>query len=105
VYFRITSDSTELVDPQDVTSFSVVCPDGLGHDDLTERVRSADLGELLPDGDHLMVSVDAIRRHARENVGPAWAQDLAGMIGYATRKGWVSEDGSRVRAHIERGTS
>jgi hypothetical protein len=24
------------------------------------------------------------------------------MLAFATRKGWTSEDGSRVRAHIER---
>lgn len=102
MFFRITEDSTELVEPQDVTSFSVVCPTGLGHDGLAGRVREDRLGEVLPDGDHVMVSVDAIRRYALGSVGPAWEQDLAGMIGYATGKGWVSEDGTRVRAHIER---
>jgi hypothetical protein len=102
VYFRITEDGTELVDPQDVTSFSVVCPATFDHDDLTESVRRAGLGELLPDDDHLMVPVDTIRRFAAGHVGPEWTDDLAGMVAYAASKGWVDEDGTRVRAHVER---
>ncbi len=102
MYFRITEDSTELVEPRDVTSFSVVCPAGLGPEALAARVLADRLGEPTPDDGHLMVAVEAIRRYARGNVGPTWEQDLAGMIGYATGKGWVSEDGTRVRAHVER---
>jgi hypothetical protein len=103
VYFRITRDSAELVDPQDVTAFHAVCPPGLDGDELAERVRDAGVGELLPD-DHLLVPVDAIRRYAGANVGGTWEQDLAGMVAYATRKGWTDETGTRLRAHIERPT-
>jgi hypothetical protein len=102
VYFRITEDGTELVDPQDVTSFSVVCPSAFDHDDLAEGVRRAGLGELLPGAEHLMVPVEAIRRFAAGQVGPQWTDELAGMVAYATSKGWVDEDGTRVRAHVER---
>lgn len=101
MHFRITKDSVELVDPQDVTAFHVVCPPGLDGDELAARVRETGLGELLPD-DHLLVPVDAIRRYANGSVGPAWAQDLAGMIAHAVRKGWTDETGTRIRAHIER---
>lgn len=104
MYFRITKDSAELVDPADVTAFHVVCPPGLDGDELADRVREAGLGELLPDG-HLLVPVDAIRRYANGNVGPTWERDLAGMIAYAVRKGWTDESGTRVRAHIERPAS
>ena len=101
VYFRITHDTAELVDPGNVTAFHVVCPPGLDGDELAARLRDAGLGELLPDG-HVLVPVDAIRHHAAGNVGAGWEQDLAGMIAYATRKGWTDETGTRVRAHIER---
>ncbi|MFC5993926.1 hypothetical protein ACFQE5_06855 [Pseudonocardia hispaniensis] len=102
VYFRITADSAELVDPQDLTSFSAVCPADLGPDELAASVRRADLGELLPGDGHLMVPVDTIRRMAAERVGPSWPDELAKMIDYAARKGWTNDDGTRVRAHIER---
>ncbi|TDV56389.1 hypothetical protein [Actinophytocola oryzae] len=103
MYFRITGDSVDLVDPQDVTAFHVLCPPGLDGDELAGRLRDAGLGELLADG-HVMVPVDAVRRHAAGRVGPTWEQDLAGMIAYATREGWTDETGTRLRAHLERAT-
>ncbi|MFC4852108.1 hypothetical protein [Actinophytocola glycyrrhizae] len=101
VYFRITMDSAELVEPRDVTAFHAVCPPGLDGEELAARVRAAGLGELLPDGD-LMVPVDAIRAYAAGNVGATWEDDLAGMVAYAARKGWTDETGTHVRAHVER---
>jgi hypothetical protein len=103
LYFRIAGDSAQLVDPQDVASLSVQCPENLGHDDLVATVRRADLGELLPGDSHLMVPLDTIRRMAADQVGPGWSDDFAKMISYAASKGWTSEDGTQVRAHIERG--
>ena len=52
--------------------------------------------ELLDDGEHIMVRIDAVRRLAESRVGPDWEADFAGMLAYAQRKGWVSEDGSGV---------
>jgi hypothetical protein len=40
---------------------------------------------------------------AAGRVGPGWPDDLAKMVDYAAGNGWTDEDGSRVRAHIERG--
>ena len=101
VYFRITRDSAELVDPQDVKAFHAVCPPDLDGDELATRIRDAGLGELTPD-DHLLVPVDAIRRYAAGRVGETWEDDLAGMVAYAVRKGWTDETGTLIRAHIER---
>jgi hypothetical protein len=100
VYFRITHDTAELVNPSDVTAFHVTAPNGLEGEALAERVRAAGLGELTQDG-HVFVPVEAIRRYAEGQVGAGWEQDLAGMIAYATRKGWTDETGTRVRAHVE----
>jgi hypothetical protein len=102
LHFHITADRTELVDPEDVRSFSAVCPPDLTHDELVESVRRDDLGELLPDDAHLMIPVETVRRMAEGHVGPGWPDDLATMVGYAAGKGWTDRDGSRVRAHIER---
>jgi hypothetical protein len=102
LHFHITADRTELVDPQDVRSFSAACASELTHDELAERVRHDGLGELLPGDTHLMVPVETVRRMAEGRVGPGWAADLAGMVEYAAGKGWTDRDGTRVRAHIER---
>lgn len=99
MYFRITRDAAELVAPADVTAFHVVAQDGLAGDELAARVRDAGLGELSPDG-HVFIPVEAIRRYADGHVDAEWEQALAGMIAYATSKGWTDETG-RVRAHVE----
>lgn len=101
MHFLISADSVELVDPQDVTAFSVRCPAELDDGDLAASAERAGLGEVLESG-HVMVPVATIRRMAGDRVGPSWEDDLAGMLAYATRKGWTSEDGTRVRAHVER---
>jgi hypothetical protein len=102
VFFRITADSAELLEPQDVTSFSATCPADLDDERLAGSVRRAGLGELLAGAGHLMVPVATIRRMAAGRVGPGWPEDLAKMVDYAAGKGWTSEDGTRVRAHIDR---
>jgi hypothetical protein len=102
MYIYITENSAELAEPHDVTKFAVICPDHLEHDQIEARVRQQGLGELLPGGGHLMVSVDAIRQMASGRVGPGWPADFAKMIDFAAGKGWTSEDRSQVRAHIER---
>jgi hypothetical protein len=102
MYIYISEISAELAEPQDVTKLAVVCPDHLKRDQIEARVRQQGLGELLPDGGHLMVSVDAIRWMASGRVGPGWRDDFAMMIDFAAGKGWTSEDRSQVLAHIKR---
>ena len=101
MYFRINNESVELVEPDDVRSFHAVRPVELAQGELAEIVRRQDLGEVLPDGAHLMVPLETVRRMAAGRVGPGWQQDFESMIAYAGRKGWLSDDGTRVRAHLE----
>jgi hypothetical protein len=101
LYFRISSQSVELIEPDDVTSFHAVCPAGLGYGALAEIVQKEDLGEILPAGGHLMVPLGTVRRMAAGRVGPDWEQKFDAMVAYAARKGWLSEDGTKVRAHLE----
>lgn len=101
MYFRISSTSVELVDPDDVTAFHAVQPAGFDRDELIEVVQENGLGEVLPDGSHLMVPLGTVRRMATGRVGPSWERDFESMIAYAARKGWLSDDGTRVRAHVE----
>ncbi|OJY53564.1 hypothetical protein [Pseudonocardia sp. 73-21] len=102
MYVRIQRGSTELVDPEDVTSFSVVCPADMDASELAAQARQSGVGEVLPDGNHLMVSVAAIRRLVDGRVGADWPDKLSGMIAYAERKGWTDVDSTAVRAHVER---
>ena len=76
MYFRINSESVELVEPDDVTSFHAVRPAGLGHGELAEIVRRKDLGEILPDGAHLMVPLETVRRMAAGPGRPGLGAEL-----------------------------
>jgi hypothetical protein len=49
-----------------------------------------------------MVPVDTIHRLAVDRVGPGWSDDFRKMIEYAASKGWTDEEGTRVRAHVDR---
>jgi hypothetical protein len=46
--------------------------------------------------------VDAVRRLAAGRVGPTWDRDFERMLTYAAGKGWLSNDGTSIRAHLER---
>lgn len=102
MYFRITAQGADLIEPGNVQAFHATVPADLPFDVLEAGVARAGLGTLLPDGEHLMVRVETIRQMASGRVGPGWDEDLAGMLGYAASKGWTDEAGAHVRAHIER---
>jgi hypothetical protein len=66
--------------------------------------------QVLPgepgDGD-VLVPADAVRRLAGEaaaaqgrSLGDQWESGFAGMLEYAAKKGWTTDDGS-IRAHVE----
>ena len=56
------------------------------------------------DGHHVWVDVAWLRDAATVSVAPedvaSFQSDFAGMIAYAAKSGWVSADGTQVRAHI-----
>ena len=61
-------------------------------------LAAAGLGTV--DGDHAWLDAGALR--AAGDGSAAWATGFDGMLAYAASKGWSSEDGARVRAHIVR---
>lgn len=59
-------------------------------------------GELIDD-DNAWLDLAVLRSRAQLlATAPDWAESWAAMTAYAERKGWLSEDGRSVRAHIER---
>jgi hypothetical protein len=65
-------------------------------------LRAADVG--WTEGDAAFVTVAALRRLA-DGVGvvsPEWDAAFEQMLAYAASKGWLSEDGAAVQAHIQR---
>lgn len=87
--------STKLAvrDSDDLTSLSV---DGLSSEPMAlERSGTSPTAETVT---HVMLDVECLR-----SVGPRsseWDADFTAMIAYARSRGWVSDDGTHVRAHV-----
>lgn len=104
MHIRIDADQTvTLDDPAGFTAFDILAAD---------PAQASVLAALGPDGsaatedDHVFVSVDAVRRWAGDALGgidDGWESGFGAMVGYATSKGWMSDDGSSIKAHIEAG--
>ncbi|TDL39621.1 hypothetical protein [Arthrobacter nitrophenolicus] len=98
MYVRVSPGSVALDEPDDCNSFKVL---------LSERAREALPGLLesaaagkLDDSD-VLVSVDWIKSQCAGRIGMGWNYRFANMLVYAAGKGWLSDDGSHVRAHVE----
>lgn len=63
------------------------------------------LGEPDPDGEHVWLRVDTLRAAAEATIAEdqraQWAGGFDGMIAYAVAKGWSTDDGITVRAHLD----
>jgi hypothetical protein len=104
VVVDVTADpaSVALEEPDDCGRFHVAWRGGGDADALDEALRANAVGSVDGDGEAL-VRVDAVRRLAAGSVGATWDDDFEAMLGYARSKGWLSEDGASIRAHVERG--
>jgi hypothetical protein len=52
-----------------------------------------------PDEEHVWVSIAGLRAGVLA-ADPSASEQFAGVIAYATNKGWIDEPGTCVRAHI-----
>ena len=88
-----------LRDADDFTAFAVLVPTA---DDLplTPEAVPDSLGRVTADGAHVFVRRDAVRALA----GPVadteeWQAGFDAMLAYADRSGWLTPDGTAIRAH------
>jgi hypothetical protein len=102
VYLAISSDGVALNEPDKVNDFYASYWERLGPDVIAKVLAEHDAGELLPDHNHVMVPVAALRRLAAGRVGEDWDERFAGMLDRARTMGWLDESGEAVRAHLER---
>ncbi len=102
MYLDITHDDVTLKQPDRTTDLYASYTERLTGDKLAAVLAEHDAGELLPDGNHVMIPVATLRRLAAGRVPEGWDADFDTMIDYARGKGWLSEDGEAVRAHLER---
>ena len=87
-----------LQEPSTFTAFHVVVAGG-GVDD--ERLA----GVLAPHGrldeGHAWIDVDAVVTLAGDAADDEWRSGFDAMVAYASDKGFLSDDGTAIRAHLE----
>ena len=82
-----------LEDPIDTRSLYV---EVVGDGDVAGPL--ARFGEL--EGDHAWIDVVELKASALGHVPDTWLHDFEGMIEFARERGWLNDDGTRVRAHL-----
>jgi hypothetical protein len=91
-----------LAEPGDCGRFHVSVRGSADAGLLDGALRTSATGNVDGDGE-VVVRVDAVRRMAAGAVGESWEADFGAMLDYAASKGWLSEDGAAIRAHVEWG--
>lgn len=90
-------DAVTLDEPDAFTSFAVVAPAGTA-DDLDDRLGP--VGDF--DGEHVWVDREALTGLAGTRAtDPRWRDGLTAMVEYARSSGFLSDDGTAIRAHVE----
>jgi hypothetical protein len=69
-------------------------------------VDDARLAEVLAphgrlDGEHAWIGTDAVVALAGDDADDEWHRGFDAMVAYARDKGFLSEDGEAIRAHLE----
>jgi hypothetical protein len=88
-----------LEEPQDCARFHVEVRGGDMIMTAEALVRSG-VGRLV-ETDDALIAVAAVRSLAEGRVPSTWERDFEAMLSYARTKGWLSDDGSEIRAHAE----
>ncbi len=76
------------------------------HVECAGHLHEMQFGELCrpgPDDEHVWLSVPTLRSIGEaQSDDESFVVDFDGMIASARAKGWSSDDGNLVRAHVER---
>lgn len=92
------TDAVELLEPDDLGSFSVVVLDPAV--DPARALTSVAAGGPSDQDGHVVVAAAAVRSLASGRVGGDWDDRFAGMLAYAEKKGWMTPDGGGIQAHV-----
>jgi hypothetical protein len=87
-----------LAEPDDCTRFDVTVS-GTGDDGDLDRVL-VDAGVGRTDDQEALVTVAAVRRLAAGAVDDGWDGHFETMLDFARGRGWLTDDGESIRAHV-----
>lgn len=93
----VDGDSVRLDEPEDLKGFKVVVTSG---DEVSAERALGSVGRML-DRETAWIRAGAVRALAHGRVDDDWEEGFEAMLGYAASKGWLSDDGSEIQAHVE----
>ncbi|HEU5378180.1 MAG TPA: hypothetical protein VFV38_22390 [Ktedonobacteraceae bacterium] len=91
------TQTVTLEEPDDCTRFHMEIQ-GLSEDIVGQALAQEDVG-LLANPALAWIKIEALRRLAQGRVQPDWTTRFEGMLHYAERKGWLSNDKASVSGH------
>lgn len=97
MFIRITDGVAELIAADDFTAFHVE----RGQASADQIVAA--LGDKAQPGgdDHVWLSAIGVAELAGEHAAGEWITKFDGMCQYAESKGWMNDEGTHIRAHLE----
>lgn len=96
VEVRSTGEAS-VVDVENLRELAVRAH-GVDIDGISAALQANGIGAV--EGDHAWLDVERLRRSGPADLAQ-WTEGFDGMISYARKQGWLSVDGSSVRAHLE----
>ena len=101
VHIIVDGESAPRLDQaSDFTAFSVTSAEPTQDAVLLALSESA---SPAPEDDHVFVNVEAVRAWALASGAEpeGWEAGYAKMLAYAGSKGWMNDDATAIKAHIE----
>lgn len=93
----VRGDVVRLDEPDDVGAFKVLVERGT---EIQVAQGVAQVGRLA-DRDTAWIRAEAVRALAAGRVADGWDAGFEAMLRYAAGKGWLSDDGTEIQAHVE----
>lgn len=100
VELDIANRRSHVREPDDLERFSVRVSEPAGAEALASALGP--LGQLAA-SDHAWINIGALRAASGRVDDPEWSRQFDSMVAYAASKGWVSEAGNELRAHLDFG--
>lgn len=102
-----TNGRVSLHDADNFRAFLVRTGAAAGDADVAAALATSDAGRGADEPDHVWVAKAWLLAEGGAAPDPAaaeaWATGFASMVEVAAKMGWLDDDGSHIKAHIERG--
>jgi hypothetical protein len=100
VHIELRNGHASVLDANNCQELDVVTAPGADHDQVTSQLATSGVGAWLDD---TTIALDVQRLHTLASsavVEAHWQERWDAMLAHAATKGWLSQDGAKVFAHL-----